>query len=441
MSFSEICDKFEPVVVHLKKGEKSISTLCNLFKSYKKSLELGNSHFQKGVDAFKIEFPREHNLDTLSTAMNSLVDYCQKIIQHQSVYAKNISVEIVEPLELFLNQFSSSCNELSSKGQLLLRESSKIREKTNKLKEKYYQSCELLEKTERAERSCIEENKEKIEKLQKLGTSQRLIIAKNLDAYGISFRELDNSCDKIDALLPGIMESLQKNNESRIHFMKYSLEKHAKSHIKCLQSSKETIEDFSTIISNISSNIDIRVFVDSNKSKYKPLREEFLKYDQYIDNKTQPKIVEERIKEDEYEVIESPVVKSGKDPDTELVEKVLEHLIPKEEDLKKSTSGLDPVFYSRISELLHTPDGRGLFCDILETKRANSLLSYSKATQLAALIKSFLTSMMMQEDNDSAVFCKIVVLAHVFYTEDETGKRKYLTHFIESHTIWQEQNR
>lgn len=441
MSFSEICDKFEPVVFQLRKGEKSVSALCNLFKSYRKAIEICNTQFQKAVDIFRLELPKESNLDTLSTALNSMTDYCTKIIQHQGSYVKNLSIEVIEPLDLFLSQFITSCNELANKGHHLLRDTSKLREKNQKTKEKYYQTCEQLEKAERAEKSCFEENKEKFEKLQKSTALQRLQVAKCLDMYNANYRELEQSCDRYDANMPGIMESLQKSNESRIHFIKYSLEKHTKSHLKCLQGSKETIEDFAAIISNINSNIDIRVFVDINKSKFRPLREEFIMFDQYLEIKNKPKVVEEKVKEDEYEVIESNTVKQGEDPDAELVEKVLEHLLPNDSENQIPANSLDPIYYSRISELLHTPDGRGLFCDILESRRALSLLTYSKATQLAALIKSFLTSMMIQGDNDSAVFCKIVVLAHVFYTEDELGKRKYLTHFLENHAIWQEQSR
>ena len=441
MSFSEICDKFEPVIIQLRKGEKSIGALCNLFKSYRKTIESGNHQFQKAVEAFKVELPRENNLDTLSTALNSLIDYCSKIIQHQNNYAKTISMEIIEPLELFYSQFVNSCNEMSVKGHSLLRETSKYRERNQKAKEKYYQSCEQLEKLERSERSYFDDNREKLEKLQKATSVQRLQVAKSMDTYSLGFKELCQSCDKYDATMPGIMESLQKSNESRIHFIKYTLEKYTKSHLKSIESSREVIDDFASIISNINSNIDIRVFVDLNKSSKKPLREDFVKFDQYVLNKNRPVVLEERVKDEEYEVIEASSLKTGEDPDTELVVKVLDHLIPGEESDMVILGSLDPVFYSRISELLHTPDGRGLFCDLLETKRCYSLLNYSKATQLAALIKSFLTSMMMQEDNDAAVFCKIVVLAHVFYTEDETGKRKYLTHFLENHAIWQEEFR
>lgn len=441
MSFSEICDKFEPVVSCLHKGEKTISAICTLFKSYKQTIEMSNSKLQKALDTFKSDLPKENQLDTLSTALNSLSEYCIKIIHHQSTFAKNIGYEILEPLELFLGQFSLARNDLQVKGLYLVREVNRSKEKTNKMKDKYYQSCEQLEKHERAEKACIEENKEKLEKLQRASGAQRLQMAKCLDAYTMTYKELDGICDKYDAQMPGIMESLQKSNESRIHFIKLTLEKHINCHNKYLGSCKDSIDEFGSFVSNINSNIDIRVFVDSNKSKAKHGREVFMKYEKFIESKLNPKLVEEKsYVEEDYEVMEEKVFKNNEDPDTLLVEKVLEHLLPSDHDSNPS-GNLDPIFYSRISELLHTPDGRGLFCDILESKRSRCLLHYSKVTQLAALIKSFLTSMMMQEDNDSAVFCKIVVLAHVFYTEEEGGKRRYLTYFLENHAIWQDQNR
>ena len=130
MSFSEICDKFEAVVLHGRRGERTISSLCTLFKSYKKSIEAGTAQFQKAVDVFKSELPKESNLDTLSTSLNSLTESCVKIIQHQSTFSKTIGAEIIEPLELFLSQISLSSADLAFRGQSLVKETAKMREKT-----------------------------------------------------------------------------------------------------------------------------------------------------------------------------------------------------------------------------------------------------------------------------------------------------------------------
>lgn len=420
-----------------------MQAVSTLLKSYKRTIDTANIQFEKAVENFKLELPKDSGMDTMSTVVISLVDYCQKIIKAQSEFASNMSTELIRPLDSFLTQFQLTLSQNLTKGQNLVKELAKSKDKNQKTKEKYYQSCEQLEKYEKAEKSALEESKDKFDKtdkMQKTIASQKLLVAKNLDFYTSAFTELELIYNKYDSEMPSIMQTLQNSNESYIHFTKYTLERLLKSQNRLNSVMKDSIEEYSIIISNVNSNIDIRVFVDTNKSKVTPVREEFIKFDQILENKSPAKPVEEKVKDDDYEMIEPQVAKPGQDPDYELVETVLEHLIP--EDMAcSSPANLDPAFYSKISELLHTPDGRGTFCDVLETKKNRCLLMYSKAIQLVGLIKSFLTSMMIQKDNDSVVFCKIVFLAHVFYSEDENGKRKYLTHFLENHAIWQEKDR
>ena len=438
MSFSEICDKFDPVVHHMKRGEKVIGSVINLFKSFRRSIEIANNQFEKAIEVFKVEVPREGGLDTMSTALNSLIEYCQKQVKVQYEFSSNISNELTRPLESFLTQFLTTINQNVAKGLQLIKENQKFKEKTIKAKEKYYSSSEQLEKYEKLEKS--EENKEKLEKLAKTSNNQKLLVARSLDLYDLAHKELSQAYNKHDSEMPSIMETLQKTNEGYIHYMKLTLDQFMKSHSRFLSLSKDSIDEFSIVVSNINSNIDIRVFVDTNKSKFPPAREEFVLFEKLTESKVLPRAPEEKVREYDYEIVDPTVARPGQDLDRELVEKILDHLIP--EDLGcSSPANLDPFFYSKISELLHTPDGRGTFCDILELKKNRCHLVYSKAIQLTGLVKSFLTSMMTQGDNDSAVFCKIVFLAHVFYTEDENGKRRYLTHFLENHQIWQEGER
>ena len=443
MSFSELCDKLDPVISHMKRGEKLMFAISNLLKTYRRTIDTANSQFEKAIENFKFEVPKEGGMDTMSTVVVSLVEYFEKIIKGQSDFSSNINSELIRPFDSFLTQFQLTLNQNSVKGQYLVKETVKLKEKTQKSKEKYYQSCEQLEKYEKMEKTAIEESKDKFdrsEKMQKTIASQRLQVAKNVDYYTSAYTELELAYNKYDSEMPSIMQTLQNSNESYIHFTKFTLERFLKSQNRLITVVKDSIDEFSIIISNINSNIDIRVFVDTNKSKVPPVREEFAKYDKVAENKAPVKPAEEKVKDEDYELIEPQIAIPGRDPDIELVETVLDHLIP--EDMAcSSPANLDPAFYSKISELLHTPDGRGTFCDVLETKKNRCLLMYAKAVQLVGLIKSFLTSMMIQKDNDSVVFCKIVFLAHVFYMEDENGKRKYLTHFIENHAIWQEKER
>jgi len=80
--------------------------------------------------------------------------------------------------------------------------------------------------------------------------------------------------------MPQIMESLQQSDESKIHFIKSSLERYVKHYQKHQNFCIDIIEEVNSIVGNINSNIDIMVFVDSNKSKdVGTNREEFVSYE------------------------------------------------------------------------------------------------------------------------------------------------------------------
>ena len=288
MSFSEICDKFDPVVHHMKRGEKVIGSVINLFKSYRRSIEIANNQFEKAIEVFKAEVPREGGLDTMSTALNSLIEYCHKQVKCQYEFSSNVSNELTRPLESFLSHYLVTINQNVSKGLQLIKENQKCREKTIKAKEKYYSSSEQLEKCEKLEKS--EENKEKLEKLVKNSNNQKVVVAKNLDVYDLTYKELSQAYNRHDSDMPSIMETLQKTNESYIHFMKLTLDKFTKSHGRFLSFSKDYIDEFAIVISNINSNIDIRVFVDTIKTKSPPAREEFIIFEKLNESKIIPNV-------------------------------------------------------------------------------------------------------------------------------------------------------
>lgn len=119
---------------------------------------------------------------------------------------------------------------------------------------------------------------------------------------------------------------------------------------------------------------------------------------------------------------------------------ILSFLTSNEQSYEKNED-LEHIYFGKISNLFHSAEGRSLFCDSLESIKHNSFISSVKIVQLAAIITSLLTVIMMEDDHDSLVFCKLVVLSHIFYSEDTEGKRAYLSDFISSHNIWNDRNR
>jgi hypothetical protein len=72
MSFTEICEKFEAVLQHLRQGSQTVSVINNFFKNLKKASEAYSVNLAKVVQSLSIEMAKETNMDTLSTAIHSL---------------------------------------------------------------------------------------------------------------------------------------------------------------------------------------------------------------------------------------------------------------------------------------------------------------------------------------------------------------------------------
>lgn len=104
-------------------------------------------------------------------------------------------------------------------------------------------------------------------------------------------------------------------------------------------------------------------------------------------------------------------------------------------DMYNEVEELDQSYFTRLSNILRFSEGRSLFCDLLEGVKHRHCLSEDKLMKLAAIVTSLLTVIMMDNDNDPVVFCKIVVLSHAFYTERADSRRLYLSNFVMSHAI------
>jgi hypothetical protein len=319
-----------------------------------------------------------------------------------------------------------------------------------KLRKKYFQASEIADKAEQVSQS--EEGREKLERAYKQAINYRGLASKASHQYMASFDEVNSCWGEYDSTMPGVMEHFQQNEESRIHFLKYSLEKYVR-HQQRLTSGMDTlVSEYNFILSNINSSIDIRVFVDSHKSKsLGVVREQFMTYEDWKKQKAMS-AEEDPFKEDDYEVLEDA---QREDNDLALTNSIVSKLLPKasrpsldsssESDLSETgdeqDSELDTTNYCRLSELLQTPDGRWLFCNLLERKRKSCCLIDRNLTQLAALFNTLLTGMVIDGDSDPVIFYKIISLSQVFHTLTNNGRKKYLNTVIANHNIWSDRFR
>ena len=88
MSFTEICDKFEAVVHHLRQGSQTVSVINNFFKNLKKTSESYSANLSRVVQSLSMEMSRETNMDTLSTAIHSLQSHIKGLAEQHHNFSQ-----------------------------------------------------------------------------------------------------------------------------------------------------------------------------------------------------------------------------------------------------------------------------------------------------------------------------------------------------------------
>jgi ecotropic viral integration site 5 protein len=412
MSYIEICEKFEEVTDYLNNSNEETALLSKFFVSYKKILENFSNQLQKLGESLKINFQSENNLNTLTMSILSLKEHILKISEHQLQLVKTLQLDIIEPLDLFSGHFLSTTLDLKTKGSYHYKELKTSQTRMNKCKQEYYKTSSELEKATRL--AATEENKDKHEQAQRLAIHYMSLQEHHLDNYIQGILDVNKHWDKYDNTMPPIMEGLQQNEESRIHFIKTSLEKYIRHFQKYQINLNTNIEKLGDIVMNVNSAIDIRVFVDLHKSKSFVSREQFVNYEDW----------KASLNEKEYEVVEN---------ESALINTAVESFLVYDEVDK--SSGIESENFSKLSELISCPEGKKLFIDTLQSKVNQPYVEYQKLAQLAALIKELLSSMVRENESDPLLFCSIIALSVSFFTH-ENGRKKTLSSYISPHIAW-----
>lgn len=431
MSYTEICDKFDVVKDHILKGTKGLSVVCSFFKSYCENLQTYNENLAKLEELFQSELPKEGNMDTLSMALFALVSHVKKITQSTSNFAKSIQHDIVEPLELFADHFTSANTIQLKSGSSLQHFSNKSQSDVDRFKKEYYESSELFEKANQKSLNLKEKNadKEEQDRVQREIVYYRDMILKQRNLYMQAVNCANQTWKASDENMINVMESLQQSEESRVHFIKSALEKYVKHYQKHQNNCLELIEEINSIVWNINSSIDVMVFVDVNRSKPSEAKiEKFVSYEEW--KKLKNKV---NFKEEDYEILNLV----NNDPDQEHVSRVLNYLL--NQDPEPALSMLESMNYSRLSQILGTVDGRGQFIELLEHRKKFANLDTQKLVKLSQFLKEALTGIAHDNLDDPSDFIKIINLAHSFYTEDEQKKRIYLASYM-NHSVFSDKS-
>ena len=389
---------FYDVLDHMNSGSIELSSISLFFKGIKSAYDSFSVELNKVSDSFRLLKPES----SLSKSMHSLKIYFKQIVTNQLAFITSIQSDIIEPLDLFLEHFNTNNYELREQGEGLSRPLKIAKKELAKYKEQYYQSCENQEKVERI--IVNENNKIQVTAQKK---HYKTLASSNLENYLKSLEETSIFTEIYESEMPTIMESLQQNEESRIHFIKSSAEKYVRFYQKTVEASAENILEFSNSLLFVNSTFDIKNFVGRLEIPV-VIKEEFVDYNSW---KSQKKIEDLS--------------------DVEIVNSIIDFLI-----LKKSGKYAD---FAKLNGILARREGKDWLVQGLEYRKNFECIDEEAFLKLGEILKGVLSSLEDDEHNQMH-FCKIIALSHVFYTENN-GQKIYLTDILKSEKIWNDEKR
>ncbi|OMJ79776.1 hypothetical protein SteCoe_20125 [Stentor coeruleus] len=421
MSYSDLSDRYSIVTQHMKKGSSAVGNITQFFKNYKKTIENYSVSIQKLCEGLNLEI--QDDSSTLEIAMNGLYQSLKKSLYEHVTFSKNMQLEIIEPLELFLDHYNDTINPHILNGENISKHLSKAKEQMVKNRHKYYKLSGAAEKNEKNLGSADDKG-------HKTLLHMRSIANKSSEDYMKSIETVNKFIEEFDKTIPELMTSLQQNEESRIHFIKSIVEKFIKSLCKSKLTEKDNFDQVLGLLNNVNSEIDIKVFVDRYKGKYKGgVKEEYVSYQKWRDKRKELNEIDTKDPEENYE---------------EVLEKCINYLMSGEEtdsDSSLSEYEIEEPDYLRVSGAFKSSNYRIYFLELLEAKKHKCALNPTRMSFLVSSLKSLLTAIIIDEDKDPNVFCKVLALLHCFYTDSPEHKRKYLSQLLSSHTIWCEKIR
>ena len=404
----EICLKFEEVITYLSTSAEETSNLSKFFTSYKKILENFSSSLQRLSDTIKVNTNPESNFNSLSLALLTLKDYVKFTADSNLALVKNIQLDVIEPLDLFTDHFFAMFTGLKYKGLEVYRTVNYAQEKLVKQKKEYYKVAAEREKVSAGNEGDKQEASRSYLKLQQ---NQENCLNKYIEGI----MEVNKLWDEYDRAMPQIMEDLQQNEESRIHFIKNSLEKYIKYHQRYENHHSVNTEKLGEIISNINSLLDIRVFVDLHKSKDQVYRESFVTYEQYKQGHSE--------KDDN-------IAESSEDS---TIDSNLSQLLTQSNPTK--AAGMNSDSFTTLSNLILDSKGRRHFIDCLRSNSNSSSLAPDNMTQIATLVKEMLSLMIKDSEYDADLFCSVIDISNTFYCIEQ-DRKKFLFNLLSPHQFW-----
>ncbi|CAG9311919.1 unnamed protein product [Blepharisma stoltei] len=415
----------------LQKSIESLNELTSFFKGYrhvKDSIAVLFNDIAEDLDVTE-------SSATISFALAAFNSVVKSISSQNLLIAKKIDTKFIEALELFKESFSLHHYSLIEKGKKAAHKLTKARENVYKMRNEYLKAHT---KQEKAEIMLNLEHEKKRMELAALNAKEMKTHAEVANEnYFASLAEERKQWTEYDIVRRDISNSLKANEESRLIFIKGMIEKFAKTEQQHAQFLNKLAENVSQSLSEISIKDDLNNFEKDCLGSLKEVpREEWITYEGW---KAQMKEKGQDPLSIEDSYISSNIPYEPMQDNVAIIKSKLYAIIPRER--KKSAdfytcddspmlqaSPFDDNGNDPINEIIRSPEGRIMFCEILETRKYSAFIEPYNIVTLSTIVNSVLENLNPEIDSDIVAFYKIVILSHNFYTLD--GARSYLFKFL-----------
>jgi len=396
---------------------------------------------KKTAKQFENEYSQIVTQDTLSAGVVGFVHGIEGMALAFQEVTEYVTLDIVEPLGLFLETFQTTNTELGKAGKRLNAEIDEYSTRLERAKVEYFNASGIADKHDK----LVEKVKAQVakgeskDKLQKM-TSRTLDVRGNVDVAAKSYQD---AVERMNGLWDGykqemvpILENFQQNEESRIIFVRCSLEKYAKQFEMLANRINIQCEGFNNAMNTINSKTDIKLFCDEHQSGKIPFAQvEFICYEDYkLEQQVKQTQQMAKDQEDYIVVNEDSIPVPTTDADKELLQALVDDLFLQE-------PLMDQKRLVKADQLARSINGSNLLVEVLNRKRTcKCSIVLDNFRILVYLLKNVVSVIQEEVEQDPALFYKLVVILQEFYS-NVGGKRQFLYQHLKNNEIWKEQER
>ncbi|CAI2381472.1 unnamed protein product [Moneuplotes crassus] len=442
----------ESIRENTKKGANILEGVINFTKTFHKAYDTYQSTIEKALEIFEKEMLKFSTLDTTMICMSSFCAEMKNMLSDMKNKLDEFDDLLYHPSQLFVKHYQGQSKKYYDISKKYLQEVEAARQQANKAKDRYFKHSDAKVDSEQEIEKRLQEHEDGIitfEQMQEISNKALNVKYKT----EVSFQEYKQEVEYLNNLLQDAeteynpaLTALQKQEERRIDFVKYMMEKFLNYYSQCGTMLLTKEDKFNDSVKMINHHTDLQIFVDENRTKES--REIFF-------SKVEVNIYEPKrnsnISNENGAQSSTDASSADNDPFGDLnvpsqreIEKNVLFVKDKIKNMIRNQSELTMEDKADILNLIHLKEVNFKISE--ELKTISDVKEYHVLKDLSDIVNYMITESINDKHNDFKIINNILMCSSsIFCRRQPDGtpqaKKAYLTDLIRPHAIWGETNR